>query len=374
MTTNTGKFVFTDEQEKKRREMEAAYRSLVLARDKFIASLKTDAHLPAWTSGAGETSNAAARAAAAAIYVDFVFPSPLDENGQTDSDQPDNQGKNTGKGIVSKDYGIVGASEETILLAKAYNTAKERFDDALKPLRQFVITYERGPGKSPGKIQMDRAVFRLNCLPNFSERQACRQVVVLDHRPERVLFSWRQFSSVIQVTVARLTAALTDMRSSPEVAKAIHVLHGLPVDEPIAVVRVLNRHMRVSIGSRVPSEKAREKARRNTVKAQAGRPLLDSVMRYSHRPTAMPILVPVAAGEELPHVTAPSPNSPEPSGKKRKLEDRPFLDLKSFSAYRYIEGDIREKIRHSAAWHKKLREQSTAPYEPVIGSRNRGLL
>ncbi len=97
-------------------------------------------------------------------------------------------------------------------------------------------------------------------------------------------------------------------------------------------------------------------------------------MRYSHKPTAMPILVPLSAGEDLPDITAPSPNPPEPSGKKRKLEDKPFLVLKSYSAFRYIEGGIRENIRNSAKWHKKMREQNTPPFKPVIGSSNRGLL
>jgi hypothetical protein len=375
MDTVNEKFVFTEEQEKFRRELDEAWTKLEHARDVFIKSLKGDGNLPAWSSGDGQNSKSVARASAAAIYEDFRFPVKRRRQQKAGGRYADADDNEKDRVVVSKDYGVIGASASTLVHAAAYNRAKEEFDEKLAPLRALKFT-------SPETIQMDRAVLLLKGLGYLSQQQACRKLVIVDHCPKTVTFFWSDVLSVSKVTVDRLTAALKDMPSTSEINKAIWQLSRFETDEPIAIVRPLKPHMRVIIGSTAPADKVRKKD--DPDKAKRPKARRTELMRYVQKPTAMPILVLFEPGNTWPTITSPDPLDPNSTkaeimaSKKttralKSFVQPPFLKLKAFSAYRYVE-DKREEFRRDKKWRESMARQNTLPYKPVIGSLSRGAL
>lgn len=316
--------------------MGSAHVALLAARDAFVVSLKADLGLPAWTPAAPDNPQNA-RYEAAALYGDFNFPQAdlLSENAKPPE-----------RNEVVKGCGIVGASTRTIELAEAFNEAKKHFDVALKPMRKNWVPVEIEPGKPEHTEKLDRVALKIKGQALLSERQACRQICILKQIPSRVIFSWVNVPSTQRITVNGARKLLRDMTTTPDVAADLRALDGLPEDEPLALFKPLAPHMRVNVGNYVIPDPAKRSAVRKKV-------LKEKILKYTQYPTAIPVLVPMSPGDQLPKITGPRTDAAKNGvtdgnrqrtkapRKKQKVGQEPYL--RSIGVYRYQQ-----------AWREKL--------------------
>lgn len=337
-------FNFTDRQIDLVRKMKEAFDALIVARDAFVHSLRND-NLPAWSPSGGS-----ARKEAESIYGDFFFP-----HGQSaESDEPSYN-------VVSKGCGLIGASSDTIKKAEEYNIAKVHFDKSLNPMRGvYTEVGIKGKEDKPNvQMYLDRAALKSCGLAVLSERQTCRQILILKSLPAKVAFMWVSGNSSNKVTIAEVRARLRDMSISPDVASDLRTLDLLDQDEPLVFVKELNPHLRVKIGTYGKPKIDRVPKRKKVLK--------ELLLTYKQHATSMPVLVPMAGRDALPNISGPrgyldanEEDALEETEKKkkpqqrRKLEQKPYL--KTLKIYRYQE-DLREGERMSAEWRKKLSAQ-----------------
>lgn len=345
-------------------EVKKKFQELQIVRDRFLTSLKSDDHLPAWGPGEGETDPVAARAAAASLYGDFFFPDQLGRGG-TEDDLTNE---------LSKGYGVVGASKETVELAVEFNREKKKFDEkTLNPLRKETVAIDLGPGHEKISMQLDRAVLKACGLATLSEKQVSRKIWILDKVPERIIFTWATTSSTTYITVRETRERLRDMSVTPKIAAGLRELDRLPNDEPLALVRSLLPHMRVNFGYYDELDQQTHKKRMKD--AQRKYAIKESLIKYKQFATSMPVLVMMDEKLHLPKITPPKmivntdavgqdSGNKQKARKRRKhskLADKALIDLSdNLRIYRY-EQSKRDKVYNSAKWQEILaREDLTA--------------
>lgn len=332
-------FNFTDPQKVLVQKMRDAYGELTAAKDTFIRSLRDD-DLPAWTPSGGN-----ARSEAAALYGDFYFP----------HEQSDESSDESSYNVVSKGCGLIGASPDTIVKAEKYNTAKRNFDTILNPMRGVYteVGVEGKEDKPNVQMFLDRAALKSCGLSVLSERQACRQIKILESMPATVKFMWVSGNSSSKMTIAEVRSRLRDMSVTPDVAADLRSLDRLDQDEPLAIVKKLNPHLRVKFGTYAIPKIERVPKRKKVLK--------EMVLTYKQHATSMPVLVQMAAGESLPEdISGPrgfldedemGDEEKKKSQQRRKLEQTPYL--RTLNIYRYQE-ESREEVRKSEEWRKKI--------------------
>ncbi|MHB8697754.1 MAG: hypothetical protein ACYC9J_06920 [Sulfuricaulis sp.] len=347
-------FLFTDAQNVQKQAMKAAYDELVKVRDAFLIGVKKDAELVAWTPSVDINPGGDPRAEAVAIYGDFIFPN------NTAADATDKDEERGHPNVVTKCCGVIGASVATIELAVKFNKAKDNFDAALKKMRGTMATFETSPGITR-QMAFDRAALKAYGILRFSERQACRKIVITNKCPVKIIFMWGTAPSTKKITVAEARAELRDRPQSHDVKRDLDKLDGIKnEDEPLVHVKQLAPRFLAKIGMYEPPKNRVVKGYKKVLK--------DMLLTYKIKSASMPILVPMAEGQNLPEITPPRgygdadnakkknikpKKQTSPNDKRVKLEAEPFL--KTMNVYRYHKG-LRATIIDSEEWKKRLEQ------------------
>lgn len=279
-----------------------SFEHLLATLDDFCTSLRQDAVLPAWVSRTEEEvrDGLDIRLKAVSLYQTLWY-----EDGQ--------DGRET---LTCP--GIIGASPETLAVARQCNEAKDAFKAAVLALKTLtkpevnalmMDLHKRHETVAVAMKRMGAARLHL--------KQAYRRIPLLEQRPEKIGFTWSKQGRTIQRTsVPEARRLLQQRRETPQVQLELQHLAGLSDQEMLARVRRVCPHLRANIVFAGPG-------------IQVQRRLMQA---------PLPILVPLQAGERLPEFI---PIAPEPAGNLRlqrsdvRIEEDVFLP--SIRAYRYRE-------------------------------------
>lgn len=212
--------------------------------------------------------------------------------------------------------GIIGASPPVLAAADEVNAAKDTFKVAVLALKRLSKPTARELMNDLHRrdAAVATAMRRLGAA-RLNLKQAYRQIPRLDRRPLKIGFTWSKQGRAIQRTsVAEARRLLQQRRPTPQIALELQWLAALPEQEGLARMRRICPHLRA-----------------NLVFEGA-----DGSVQRRLMQTPLPILVPLAPGEQLPDFV---PIAPEPIGSLRlqrsdvRIEDEVFLP--SIRAYRY---------------------------------------
>lgn len=214
--------------------------------------------------------------------------------------------------------GIVGASPNTLIAARACNIAKDNFKRAVLTLKSFsqheikgilIDLHQRWETVALAMRRMGAA--RLNL------KQAYRHIPLLERRPLKIGFTWSKQGRVIQRTSVAAARRLLEQRvETPQIRHDLQRLAELGSTEQLARVRSVCPHLRANI---VFAEMNNSGVSRRLMQAP------------------LPILVPLCAGEQLPEFVTVTP---DPSANLRlrradvRIEDEPFLPSVRIHRYR----------------------------------------
>jgi len=351
----------------------ASYKQLCKARDVFLSSLKQDANLPAWSP----LENPGARLQAASVYGDFFFPSGTRVPGATSASAATENKTKLARNVVTKGYGVIGASSRTVDLALGFNKAKADFDAQLEPLRNLSVEVDRGPGKAKEQMHLCRAILKECHIPLLSQKQACRRILIWKEIPESIAFMWGKSESICRLTVSEAKKILADMNTTPDVAADMRFANSLPDDEPLAYVEDISPHMRIRIGIRQTPDPNDPNELKRQARATGERTMKDRIIIYKINKTAMPMLLLMSPGDVLPTIKPPKvdPNSEEDvssiktvsrkkpnSSPRRKLESTPCF--RTLDIYRY-QSDQRDEVSRDEKWIAKLAKACKEDQESI---------
>jgi hypothetical protein len=178
---------------------------------------ETDAELYVWIDE-GRTS-AERRALAAKAIASVAFPA--------------------GEGLTHVLPGVIGASTETMNLARALNDAKARFKASVTNLREVA---------EDGRAEIRQVLFEAG-HPDLSLRQAYRMILITPSTPLRIGFTWTTATrSVKSITRSAAEEYLySTLREEWRLNQAINTLHRLPAEAPLYMVHEVKPHLRANI-------------------------------------------------------------------------------------------------------------------------------
>jgi len=269
-------------------ELLEAWNRLELARDRFLAALKAETHLPAWCEGArGDRS---ARAAAIATFGDFFY-----------------FGQESSK-VVHRLIGLVGASPPTIQIARTLNDEKRSFAACMARLQNCCWIDERRE-----RHPLVRAAFQQLKIGRVNTLHATRQVVVVLPGLLRISWCMSRKTRIKQVTREE---AINYIRAKPSrrvrLTQALSKLERLPPNTLLARYRA---------GDPLAVANA-------TYLNKWGRP---ENRQYT---SGMPLLIELAPGEILPECSPPRRDGPERKRRSSNIEKTAFVPALKIHRYR----------------------------------------
>ncbi|RMD67852.1 MAG: hypothetical protein D6819_10680 [Gammaproteobacteria bacterium] len=238
-----------------------AYERLDKAVGELMRGVSDDDGRPAWICGACDDREA--RRMACGAFASFYYE---------DEQEP---------GMLDRTLGAVGASQETIRLAKAVNDAKENLREAHKRLARSHATRRR--------------VLASLGMGRFHPIQACRRIHVLDVAPVRVGFTWAFVTSRTLVTADKVKKMVMN---DPEAKRYLDRVEALPDDEVLIIRRQLIPRPQANLAFKTPGGFAR-----HTIT------------------TTLPILYPAALGDDPPIISPPPEPVMEPRPPHRRRMD-----------------------------------------------------
>lgn len=214
--------------------------------------------------------------------------------------------------------GIVGASQDTLVAARACNAAKDRFKAAVLALKVLGRLETNAAMADLHRRQEALAVaMRRMGAARLNLKQAYRHIPLLDRRPLKIGFTWSKHGRVIQRTSLAVARRLLEQRAeSPQILLELQRLAEVRDDEMLARVRGVCPHLRANI---VFAASADPEPQRRLMQAP------------------LPILVPLRPGESLPEFVPVAPEPPEAPRLRRadvKIEDEPLLPSVRVHRYR----------------------------------------
>ncbi|MCX8050134.1 MAG: DNA replication terminus site-binding protein, partial [Methylohalobius sp.] len=203
--------------------------------------------------------------------------------------------------------GIFGASPSLLKLSARLNIARDRFKSA-------VLEANR---KDPDAA---REVLKNHGFPRVHFKQIYRHFPILLKKPHSVRFTWGATRSIKKISkqeaYRRLTLLAGDSQSLG-FQRQFEALSALRANEPIAIVQDLKPHIKANVCW----------VKRDVGDKEVIRKLISA---------ALPILIPLDAGESLPEHSAayPDERKPRKSRADTKIEAEPFLP--SIRGHRYL--------------------------------------
>jgi hypothetical protein len=149
--------------------------------------------------------------------------------------------------------GLVGASNETLQIIKQVNTTKDEFKLAIQQLKKdkknFTDTVlqhslEELLNKRHPQAQM---TLHRSGLSRLHLKQCYRHIPLLEHKPEKVSWTWAHTRAIKRITVKQAEIALLKKRGLPGIQQQLQKLRGLIESEPLAIVQEIAPHVRANI-------------------------------------------------------------------------------------------------------------------------------
>ncbi|RMD71659.1 MAG: hypothetical protein D6819_01030, partial [Gammaproteobacteria bacterium] len=231
-----------------------AIQHLEQALDATLASMRMDWELPAWVwQQEGERARESAIQAISQIeYEDGQMPN-----------------------AALFCPGLLGASRETLALAKALNEAKDHLKKAFQSMQPFKVKVEEG-GRT---ITLPLATYTLQSIgrARLHRIQAFRKLVIMEERPDRLGFTWAHTRTIVRIDADEARRKLLRLGSDAAIEAQLEKLELLSPGEKLAVVLPTATHARVNVAWRKGGQVVRRQVK-----------------------SALPILIPCRAGQPLP--------------------------------------------------------------------------
>lgn len=284
--------------------MRRAYDALDTVTREFRSALEDCGKLSARLEG-GLLGNDA-RERAISLYTEYFLP--LDQARVEMGMDPDE--------ITLKARGVVGVSSSITPQIAAVNEARKAFEAALRKYRGSVQDPTRDFPIRLSRLIVDEEFGRRFCL-----RHVTRRIVHLEKRPDLISYTYARSRSVVHLTVQEAWE-LVKVKQRP-------FLESISPDTPLAQVVHGHGHWRANVTWRRRKQD-----------------------RHQMFSTAIPILLTLADGDELPeirHLDASESDDDDIRQMPRtKLADSPFIP--ETNIYRYRNAEIAKNILASESW------------------------
>lgn len=277
-----------------------SFEKLLLTLTNFCSGLRQDESLPVWIFRTEAEVNASVSMRTKAVQ---LFQALWYEDGQDGRD-------------TLTCPGIIGASAQTLTLARGCNEAKDAFKAAVLNLKAL-------PKAEADTLMLDlhrrdatvAAAMKRMGAARLNLKQAYRHVPLLDNRPVKIGFTWSKQGRTIQRTsVGEARRLLERRRETPQIRTELERLAGVAETETLARVRRVCPHLRANLVFAAEDEEVER--------------------RLMQAP--LPLLIPLSSGESLPEFV---PISSEPGGNSRlqrsDVRIEPEVFLPSIRIHRY---------------------------------------
>lgn len=276
--------------------------ALLTQLDAFCTAVRRDVVLPAWVSRTEDelASDLDMRSKAIQLYRALWYEDSQD--GRETLTCP----------------GIVGASLDTLVAARACNAARDNFKVAVLALKALDrVEVNAALADLHRRQEPVAAALRRMGAARLNLKQAYRHVPLLDERPIKIGFTWSRQGRVIQRTSLAAARRLLEQRvETQQILLELQRLGEIQGEEMLARVRGVCPHLRANI-------------------VFAGRD--GALVRRRLMQTPLPILVPLKSGEVLPEFVPVAPEPPVNPRLRRadvRIEDEPFLPSVRIHRYR----------------------------------------
>jgi hypothetical protein len=278
-------------------ELVDAWKRLEAVRDRFLASVRGDAALPAWCQG--KHGDLAARTAAIATFADFFYVG--EESARS----------------VHRLIGLIGSSPATIRLARKFNDEKQSFAQSMSRLQSCVWIDERQE-----RHPLVRTAFQQIKIARINTLQATRQIVIVERGLQKIRWCISTKTRIKQVTREE---AIKYIRANP------------------------NRRLRLSADlaklERLPAETLLARYRPGNKCAIANATYLNQWGKPENRQfhSGIPLLIELTPRGGLPECRAPNPAPVKRRPRPTRIEARYFV--KSLKLRRYRSEPIQKRPR-----------------------------
>jgi len=213
--------------------------------------------------------------------------------------------------------GVLGVSEDILEQARTLNAAKNWFREAYQSVN--TESSQIAGGDDPTKQPEAKRILQKMGRARLHVKQAYRQIVFIEERPDRIGFSWTRTKKVERITRERAMRMAERFGDTPAVAEAKRRLLMIPEGEPLARVQQPHPHLRANLTwkNSLPKSGAKNIQRR----------------------AALPILLPCDSSQILPPISPFYGFLEKENVTRRKrsdvrVEDEPFVSL--IHVHRYL--------------------------------------
>lgn len=217
--------------------------------------------------------------------------------------------------------GFIGASEETLALVEAVNTAKSRFKAAMLALKAV-----RGGTRDPllakaldHRFARHREASTRDALQRMGLSQLhlkqCYRLLPVVPTPVKIRWTWANTRAIKRISVDTAKQRLARRADDPSIQWQLERLNALSPSEPLAVVQELAPHLRTNLV--VP-----------TSEREDGRMMLKG---------AVPLFFPLAPGDEIPDFKPPTEKKGRAEGRPTRSDVKldPEVYIPALRAHRY---------------------------------------